>query len=151
MKNHYEYLSNIITYRDGRLWRGSKLADVNITTNGYRRVNFRRNGKKHSVYAHRLTWYLCNGYEPTNQIDHIDGDKLNNDIENLRDVDNYVNNQNRYCKGCSYIPSRNKWHTSIKYNGVSKFLGMFDTEAEANAAYRAAKRCYHPEAREELH
>jgi hypothetical protein len=45
--------------------------------------------------AHRLIWFVTYGKFPDNQIDHIDGDKSNNRIENLRDVSQKVNSQNQ--------------------------------------------------------
>ena len=61
-----------------------------IGRNGYR-VG-RIDGK--NLYAHRVIWFLSNGVWPEKQIDHIDGDRLNNSIRNLRSVDQLTNSKN---------------------------------------------------------
>jgi hypothetical protein len=48
-----------------------------------------------SFRAHRLVWFITYGEFPSNFIDHIDGNPPNNRIENLRDVTNKINGQNR--------------------------------------------------------
>jgi hypothetical protein len=45
-------------------------------------------------FAHRLVWFVAYGKFPDNMIDHVNGDKSDNRIENLRDVTNKVNHQN---------------------------------------------------------
>ena len=47
-----------------------------------------------AYFNHRLIWLWCNGYFPENQIDHIDRDKSNNKIENLREVSRTCNLRN---------------------------------------------------------
>ena len=59
---------------------------------GYIRISF--NGK--TILAHRLAWFMHYGEWPKNQIDHIDGNKSNNSIKNLRDVSCALNAQNKY-------------------------------------------------------
>lgn len=58
---------------------------------GYWRI--RVNGEKHR--AHRLAWLYVNGAWPIDQLDHINGDKLDNRICNLREATNSENQQNR--------------------------------------------------------
>lgn len=100
--------------------------------------------------GHRLAWMLHYGEAPKYTIDHIDGNKSNNRIENLRDVPYQVNNQNirRAFKSCKSgvlgaSPSLGRFRACIKVNGKFKHLGRFDTAEEANRAYVAAKRAYH--------
>lgn len=66
-----------------------------ITGKGYFRASF--NGKP--WYVHRMVWLLCNGCIDDNlQIDHIDGDRQNNKISNLRLVTAFVNQSNMHTK-----------------------------------------------------
>jgi len=62
-----------------------------ITPKGYVRVFFRINNHNEKILAHRLAWYLYYGEVPTNLIDHIDQNKSNNKIDNLRESNNSKN------------------------------------------------------------
>ena len=91
-------------------------------------------------YVHRLIWLWHHGVWPKNgQIDHIDRDPTNNRIENLRDVTAMENNWN-----LSAVPSygdvRGRWKSAICAGYKQVYLGTFDTEAEAKAAYLGAKK-----------
>lgn len=101
--------------------------------------------------AHRLAWLYTKGSFPELLIDHINGDKLDNRIANLRDVSSRVNSENirspyRTNKskllGAHYAGS-NRWNSSISVRGKIVFLGHFPTPEEANSAYLAAKRRLH--------
>ena len=101
--------------------------------------------------AHRLAWLHVHGEWPRQQVDHIDGDSLNNRIANLRDVSVSVNQQNRKraarhsSSGVMGVRARNgRWAAEIRVNGRVHRLGRFDTPEAAHAAYIAAKRRLHP-------
>lgn len=94
--------------------------------------------------AHRLAWKIDNGEDPKCYIDHIDGNKLNNAISNLREAsvnDNCcniklkINNTSGYT-GVYYIKNKNKWLSKINYKNLTHNLGLFDTPEEAAEAYR---------------
>jgi hypothetical protein len=102
-------------------------------------------GKK--VYAHRVIFALCNGYWPS-AIDHIDGNKANNRIENLRAVTAAENAQNcarsssnkSGVTGVSLHKKLGKWQATITISGQSKYLGLFESvDAAAAARAQAAK------------
>jgi len=75
------------------------------------------------------------------QVDHIDRNKSNNKLENLRIVNNSQNMCNRECKG--YSKCNNKFQSEIQINKKKIYLGKFDTEDEARQAYLEAKEIYH--------
>ena len=106
-----------------------------------------KNGK---FLAHRIVWLHQTGNWPENSIDHINGNRMDNRIENLRDVPHAVNMQNRRTpskrsksgvQGVSRIGK--KWRASITVNWKVRRLGMFDTPEAAHEAYLKAKRELH--------
>lgn len=113
--------------------RSGKL--INVNENGYRRVVF---GKK-SYKAHRICWKMATGSCPDNQIDHINGDRGDNRIANLRVVSNQENskNQSRYknnnsgVTGVSWYKLSKKWIARIKVDGELKYLGSFTDKIDA--------------------
>ncbi len=96
---------------------------------------------------HRLIYLFFNfDFDIFNKkilIDHIDRNKLNNSIENLRIATPQQNAFNTAAKGCSFIKKRNKWEAYICLNGKKKHLGSYTTEEEAHAKYLEAKVIYH--------
>jgi hypothetical protein len=97
------------------------------------------NGK--SAYMHREVL----GTVPTGiEVDHIDGDGLNCQRNNLRFVTRRQNFQNRHIKRTSKYPGvswdkiNNKWRAGMNLNGASKNLGRFSTEEDAFRAYKKA-------------
>lgn len=89
--------------------------------------------------AHRVVWFLCKGYWP-DTIDHINGVRTDNRIENLRDVTQEQNCTNRlFSKGFAWSEARKKFCVVIK----KKNYGRYDTILDARAAYlRVTKELY---------
>lgn len=111
---------------------------------GYKRVKV----DARLILAHRLAWAIHHGYWPAEEIDHINRDKSDNRISNLREASRSDNMVNRaYPKGASGVTGVAKhklgWQASIRINGKSVYLGIFKTIEEA-ASVRAehAKREY---------
>jgi len=104
------------------------------------------NGKGYKV--HRLIWLLVHKTWPENQIDHIDGNGLNNRIENLRDVPQAENNKNAKKRKdntsghAGVYRFRDKWQVRIKVSGRLIHLGLFTNLDEAVAARKAAEAKY---------
>ena len=103
--------------------------------------------------AHRLAWLHVKGAWPSNQIDHIDGNKSNNAIANLREANHSQNGQNKRrvrpdsksgIMGVTWVQSREKWRAYIRIEGKLKQLGYFDSKERAGAAYLEAKAKLHP-------
>ncbi|ELY4545837.1 HNH endonuclease [Cronobacter sakazakii] len=123
------------------------------TDTGYLRVFFK--GK--NVRVHRIIWVLKHGeIPPSFVVDHIDGDKLNNRISNLRLCTQNQNTLNRRMhsnnssglKGVYFNDSprnRKKWIAQITVEKKKIRLGRFKTKEEAHKAYVAASRQYHGE------
>jgi hypothetical protein len=111
---------------------------------GYRVCSLKINRVRYYIYGHRLAWFLYYGELPKNTIDHVDGDKLNNKMSNLRDVTHQENLFNCVrAKGYSWDSVNKKYAARIKVNNLNIFLGRFDTEQEARNAYLKAKQKYH--------
>lgn len=103
-----------------------------------------------SYQAHRLAWLHYYGCWPVGDIDHVNGDRSDNRISNLRDVPHSVNTQNirrpnRLNKsgflGVTYL--KNRWKAKLQVSGKPITVGMFDTPEEAHSAYLSAKRSLH--------
>ena len=102
--------------------------------------------------AHRLIWAFVNGPIPEKgEIDHIDGDRSNNKISNLRLVTSGQNGQNlhgpartkKYPLPKGVHMKKDRISATIGLNGRQYYLGCFDTVDEATAAYRGAAAILH--------
>lgn len=105
---------------------------------GYRSIMlFKRN-----YLAHRLAWLWVYGQFPENTIDHIDRDRTNNAMSNLREATIQENNRNNGAKGYRLFKRTGKWVASIGVDNKNIHLGYFTTPADARAAYLAARATY---------
>ncbi len=120
---------------------------------GYYAVrNSRGPGKRKQVRMHRVIADRA-GLALTHQIDHIDGDGLNNTRPNLRAATYAQNNQNRGktkrntsgIKGISWDKQRSKWLAQICCDTIRYKLGRFNTKEMAAEAYRKAANKLHKE------
>jgi hypothetical protein len=102
---------------------------------------------------HRLAWFYVTAKWPQQHIDHINGDKKDNRICNLREATNSENMQNvlsamsrskSKVRGVSWDASRNKWTAHICVDGKQKNLGRFEELAEASLVYQQARQVMHP-------
>ena len=103
---------------------------------------------------HRVAWLITHGEWPGGVIDHKNQKKLDNRLENLRDVTRQANTQNNRLRktgkkygsslaGANWDAHAGRWKSSICVNGKHRHLGRFDTEQEAHDAYLAAKQHLH--------
>jgi HNH endonuclease/AP2 domain len=111
----------------------------------------RINKKRYQI--HRLVWLWYYGAWPIGDLDHIDQDKLNNVITNLREANESQNNANRNkqinnssgYKGVIWDKNANKWRAQIKMNNKYKYLGLFGILKLATLAYNEAAKELHGE------
>lgn len=120
-----------------------------IYSNGYRVIGL----DNRVMLAHRLAWLYVNGVMPTMHIDHINGDKTDNRIANLRDVSRTANMQNRSrvhvdkvsCNllGATWDKTWGNWKAQLQSKGKTIYLGRYKTAEEAHLAYMEGKRRLH--------
>jgi hypothetical protein len=140
-----EYLRYVFDYKDGNLiWRinkgRSKIGDVagSFDNKGYKQLKL----NQVTYRLHRLIW-IWHGKELTGDIDHIDRNKNNNKIENLRIVSASVNqwNTDRAEKGgVAFHKASNKWRARIKINNEEIYLGVYVNKEDADKARDQAAR-----------
>jgi len=99
------------------------------------------------IKRHRIIAYTYLGLDLENlkqQIDHQDGNTLNNSIDNLRIVTHQQNQWNRTkAKGYYFHKLSEKWLAQINLNNKKIHLGLYETESEARVSYLTAKLIYH--------
>lgn len=117
-----------------------------VKDNGYRCGMIFRKPQK----AHRVCWAHYYGKWPMNDIDHINGDRADNRISNLRDVTRSENSRNQKRRTDGYLgvyPHKpNKWRATICRGGKRRHIGIFATIDDALAARKRAEHLYgfHP-------
>ncbi len=97
-------------------------------------------------YSHRMAWLWVHGTQPSGYIDHINGNSLDNRIENLRKATHQENLFNRGAnknnttgfKGVRRTKCGKRYWAEIKINRKSKYLGTFESATLAHQAYCVA-------------
>jgi len=118
-----------------------------VNRNGYCRT--RIGNQTYSL--HRMAWAYVYGRWPADQIDHINGDRSDNRIENLREANAYENGQNLKKKkhnksgfiGVTWHKKQKMWCAQIMYMRHQNHLGFFDSPEAASKAYLEAKSKLH--------
>ena len=162
MDDDFEFFNERLFYNEktGELhWRNIEIVGCSargkiagtINKKGYRVLCVKKNGKLKQFKAHRVVWLLVNCEWPIDCIDHINGEKQDNRIENLRESTISQNNQNIRSAlvtnrlgvlGVSQQKSGN-YRAFICVNGFKKSIGTFDTIDKASNAYMQKKRESH--------
>lgn len=128
-----------------------ELLKWHLATGGYAQTKIKKNPLtlQRPITAHRIILW-CPQYL---QIDHIDGNPLNNQKKNLRICSGTQNQRNRKrmhnnksgFKGVSLCKNTKKWRATIKTDDQLKYLGLFNTPEEAHDAYKQAAIKFHGE------
>lgn len=117
-------------------------------SNGYLRIGI----DSQRYLAHRLAWLYVHGEWPRRLLDHINGDRADNRISNLRECTHSQNQENRRKAQANnqsgymgvYFQRQNKnWVARIVINGKRKHLGCYQSAEKAHQAYLSAKRKMH--------
>jgi len=129
-------------------FKSNKKLKTPLNSDGYAGVKlFNSNGGKsfkvHQLVAMMFLDHVSTGQNRGRVIDHINGDRSDNRLENLQIVtprenrikSNHNENTSSKYLGVCFDKSRGKWLSSIKINGKQKFLGRFDNELDAYNAY----------------
>lgn len=157
-----EQLSTLFEYHDGKLyWKFRE--DMRKGTNtrfagkeagcedvwGYKTVTYTINGKKYRQLVHRVVYALHhNNWPPL--IDHIDRDRTNNHIENLRPASKKLNainskrnkdNKSGF-RGVSWNKLSNRWEAYIKNDNGKIHLGLFHCIGKAIKVRENAEKFY---------
>lgn len=140
---NYNPLTGIVVYQKSGKEAGG------ITSSGYLRFKH----QKETWPMHRIIYKMVYGVD-CDRIDHENHNRLDNRLENLKNVDNTGNLRNRSIfsnntsgvMGVSFIVSRQKWQATICHNGVGINLGRFKTKEEAISVRKQAELNYgyHP-------
>ena len=146
-------LDRTVVCKDGseRVYRGRILKGSINKTTGYRQVGLSVNGKLRTFTASQLVALAFLNHTPdghTSVVDHVNGNRLDDRVENLQIVTNRENSSTCYRSnketlsskyaGVSWYKRDNKWISRIQYEGKSVYLGLYPTELEAHEAYQKA-------------
>lgn len=141
--------SNVFAYDNGNLiWkikpsRQYNVGDIagSVYNTGYVRVKLK--GKR--FMAHRIVWELHNGEIPKGyMIDHINGDKTDNRIENLRIATRAQNASNTLAKNY-YVTRNGKYQVDVKCGGKHHYYGTYADKDEAIAVANYARDLHYKE------
>lgn len=132
-------------YNKGKLFNRKTGSCGWVTVYGYRTTDY----KKKKYKTHHLIWLYFYNYLPK-ELDHINGDRLDNRISNLREVNRIENCRNKKLSitnktgtvGVCFAKRENKYRAYIVINYKQKSLGYFDTLEEAKTAREAANIKY---------
>jgi hypothetical protein len=148
--------NDVFTYKDGELfWKVSPSRKVRVGDKAgsmgkdYYRVGYKG---KTSIFVHKIIWEMHNGKVPNGmQVDHINQNKLDNRLENLRLATPAQNNHNSSRSGGNsgykgvYKAGwkEGKWFAKLTIGGKQRYFGTHDSEESAAEAVNKAYRDLH--------
>lgn len=139
----YDKKTGVFRWKSGRAQvRAGDIAG-SMDNHGY--IKLRLNGM--FFKAHRIAWMMAYREAPKGQIDHINGIRSDNRIENLRVVTNKQNAENMKLRsdntsgfrGVSFNRKAGRYEAHVRHLGKKLNLGIFDTKEEASAIARMAR------------
>lgn len=142
-----------LTFKYNHPFGNFKIGDIagGVSSQGYIQIGLCINGKDYNMSGHRIAWFLYYGAEAALHIDHVNGNRADNRIENLRlatrsqnmhNMGKNINNTSGF-KGVNWCKNEKRWRAQIGINGFRKHLGFFDTAKEAHEAYKHAADLLH--------
>jgi len=143
-----ERVLELFKYEDGKLFRRSDNKEMGIySIKHHRYARIVIDGKDHKL--HRIIFLYHHGYLP-DIIDHINGDRYDNRIENLREANTYQNRQNSRIystsksgvKNVYWCKRTNKWRVSFSINGKRKTFGSYVDLEEAKQVATSMRNKY---------
>jgi len=142
--------TGVFTWKVSLSYRG-KAGTIagNVRKDGYWRIMIRNK----MYYSHRLAWLYVHGEFPICYIDHINHNKSDNRIENLRNADTFSNAHNikKFStntsghKGICWHKKAKKWMARFKCRGKVYYLGVYSDIEEAVKVYEENAKKYHKE------
>jgi hypothetical protein len=145
-KKLFEYKDGVLYWKEDRGSQKCKGNPVGCVNSGYIKLRVRELGG--SIGAHRVIFAIHHGYFPK-EVDHINGNKLDNRIENLREVSRTQNrlNTGKTCRnksGCKNVyPHYKKWGVALKINKKQMYFGVYEDLELADLVAHAAREKYH--------
>lgn len=144
-------LDRTVTYSNGsdRFYKGQILKAA--VSDGYKLISLSIDGESRSFKLSQIMAMTFLGHKPDGHklvVDHINGDRSDDRVENLRIVTHRANSstcfrsdRNSFTStyvGVYWAKSRDRWRAQIQHDGVRTGLGYYDTEIEASKAYQSA-------------
>ncbi|WKV16916.1 HNH endonuclease [Escherichia phage PH1062] len=150
LRNYLKYDNGVIIWvksTSNRVKAGDEAGTVHKS--GYKVFRF----FGFDVKCHRVSWALCKGEWPSKYIDHKNGIRTDNRIENLREASSSENNRNMKkpshntsgVKGVGFCKQTGKYTAWIWVNNKKIWLGRHTTKESAREAYLKASNYYHGE------
>jgi len=145
LKQNFIYKNGFLIHKNARIGvKQGAIAGYESKTTGYVYIDLYK--------AHRLIWIFHYSYSPSDDIDHIDGNKTNNKIENLRVLTRSQNLHNAKakrgnkggCTGVSWVESKKRWQATICINYKQKYLGSSNSYLDACALRKSAENKFCP-------
>lgn len=144
---YYDERTGNFTFKVNKGIRKVGMVAGSAVGGGYWRI--RLDGREYK--AHRLAWFYVHGKWPVQDLDHINLNKRDNRISNLRLATETENNANQSLtsrntsgfKGVTWHAKCQKWQASVKVKGRNRYLGLFDRAEDAHSAYvQAAQEAF---------
>ncbi len=118
--------------------------EINSKLNGYIHISIVYNRKREHIYLHKLIWFIVHNELSITIIDHINRDRSDNRINNLRSVAHSENQKNTSklknnksgVTGVCWDGDRNKWRAQCGLNGKTKYLGLYSDISDAETVVR---------------
>lgn len=132
-----------VNMKTGEIHGPTGIIAKNIHKDGYIILTLKWQGSKYYIRGHRFVYWLKWNKLPK-YLDHINGIRHDNRIDNLRAATPLLNARNRnFAKGYYWHRKMKKWEARIRTNTKNLYLGCFNTEDEAREAYLQAKKIHY--------